>query len=219
METPQKVRKVLRDRVKTRHFDAAWDEYSQAFKDYFLSLKRAGRTAYINQNIQKTGPKSFDNNVMSQFVWMEKVKKTKQREQEVASEGCIQEIAECKLGGRDRLEKAVKRGFLGPTLEPNYGINQNPTFSPKTHSEGSCLTPPPKKKLSLIFFMHIKQGFFSLSSYLPISLCPEEQSRLDTTKEFNCSSSLATRTVSRTLLSRWLRLRPRCKWKMVPMKP
>ena len=108
--------KNLRDRCKGRAFDRAWSSYSSAFQEYFLALSQAERTKYINTNIKKVeGKRVFENEVMKAFDIVERVRKLKLREDEVGTEGCIQEEAECRVGGRDKLEKAVKRGLLHET--------------------------------------------------------------------------------------------------------
>ena len=104
-------KKELRNRCKGRCFDRAWSTYSEAFQQYFSSLGREAQTKFINANIHKTSARCLENRVMEAFSWQEKIRKRKLKETEIGSDGVIQEEAETRVGGRERLERAIKRGL------------------------------------------------------------------------------------------------------------
>ena len=108
--------KILRDRCKGRAFDRAWHTYSTAFQEYFMALDRSQKSQFINANMRKVPhQRALVNNCMKAFEVSEKIKKQKLKSDEVGTSGVIQEEAETRMGGRDRLEKAVKRGLQWET--------------------------------------------------------------------------------------------------------
>ena len=119
--------------MKARHFAQGWDGYSKAFQEYWSSLSRKQKTSYINSNIEKVG-KTYENFIMHTFTWMEKAKREKAREQEMASEGCIQEVAETRLGGRSQLEKAINRGDKGKNTQKHGKQKTEGLLYQETHT-------------------------------------------------------------------------------------
>ena len=101
----------LRDRCKQRAFEKAWDTYSAAFKSYYEQLDRAGKTAVVNDGMVKVSARKFDNKCEQLFHWQESCKRQRTSEAEVGSEACIQEIAETRMGGPERLQQAISRGL------------------------------------------------------------------------------------------------------------
>ena len=114
METEKKkAGQQLRNRCKGRAFDRAWGSYSSAFQEYFMALPMKERTLWINTHVKKVpGARALQNDTMKMFELQEKMRKQKAKEEEIGTDGCIQEEAECRMGGRDKLEKAIRRGLL-----------------------------------------------------------------------------------------------------------
>ena len=80
---------------------------------------------------------------MKAFDVVERVRRMKLRQDAVGTYGCIQEEAECRVGGRDKLEKATKRGLLQETYRC---VSQALAFSSQKFLEKNKKKPLASKK-------------------------------------------------------------------------
>ena len=164
-------KKLLRSRTKQRNFDKAWSTYTAAFQTYYNNLSRDQKTEFVNNSIVYSGKRRLENRVMINWEAAEHLKRSKERDMEYGTSGCIQEQAETLLGGPARLHAAVARGLLVKGCGPH-------PFAKYPNLWGLCsyncsvmcqgLNPCPLRK--------------NLMNFMPL----QEQSKLQCNKECRC---------------------------------
>ena len=120
-----------RDRCKGRAFDRLWSGYSDEFKKYFRNLQRSDQTAFIHDAVSMGENGRLNVQTMEKFKMIEAVEKAKAKESLIASESCIQEVAELKCGGVERLKAAIARGAVRVHLQNGVEMFSFPSVGVK----------------------------------------------------------------------------------------
>ena len=195
------AKRQLRHRCKGRCFDRAWSSYTDAFKQYWETLGRDAQKKLINANIHETSARCLENKIMQAFEWQETVRRRKLKESEVGSDGVIQEEAETRLGGRDRLERAILRGLhtweFMLTLQP-----RGPLPIPWVPNQERCLPIPNTHPPLYPHPRQPRQG----NIILPI-LIPQYQTKKDVctsqTPKERCLTSKKLKMLEEMFIGKW----------------
>ena len=109
--SPRGPGKLVRNQCKSRAFNRLYSGLSDEFKQWFSGLGQKEKTTVINDGFEKQGRKLISR-VEENYRLQEKVTRTRGKKNAWQGRGVIQEVAETKLGGLDKLRQAVKRGAV-----------------------------------------------------------------------------------------------------------
>ena len=101
----------IRDQSKTRAFNRLYANFSDDFKKWYSGLGRDDRTDVIKAGFHKQG-RRLVSRVEENYRLQEKVSRSRGKSNAWKGRGCIQEVAETKLGGIEKLRNAVRRGAV-----------------------------------------------------------------------------------------------------------
>ena len=86
-------KKELMSRSKKRVFDKMWETYTSAFKMYYKSLGQKAKTRLVNSSIVMHDGR-YVSEVVERYQMEERLKRSRERENTLGTEGVIQEVAE-----------------------------------------------------------------------------------------------------------------------------